>query len=324
MTNDIPDILTFMFADDVASFSDSVVRLQRLIHHIEDFCKLVGMDINLEKTKIMVFRNGGPLKASEKWYFDGKAIDVVSFYKYLGIYFTPKLIWSRTHEFQVMQSKKAASRIFKYQKSFGYFNPQDIFKLFDTIVKPILCYGAEIWGFQYYDKLEKVQSKFCIQYCCLNTNVADALALGECGRLPLAISYMTQCLKYWVRLLQMETHRYPKQCYEMLRSLDSLGRKTWASDIKCMLFTFGFSYVWIAQDVGNSQLLLQLLSDRLKDCYRQQWFGKINDMSKGEHYKHFKSFLEVEKYLSVDLDFKFRKVLANFRCSSHDLMIEKR
>ena len=46
-------------------------------------------------------------------------------------------------------------------------------------------------------------------------------------------------------------------------------------------------------------------------------------MSKGEHYKHFKSLLEVEKYLSIDLDFKFKKVLSNFRCSSHDLMIEK-
>ena len=65
-------------------------------------------------------------------------------------------------------------------------------------------------------------------------------------RLPSAISHMTQCLKYWVRLLQMETHRYPKQCYEMLRSFDSLGTKTWASDIKCMLFTFGFGYVKIA------------------------------------------------------------------------------
>ena len=90
-----------------------------------------------------------------------------------------------------------------------------------------------------------------------------------------------------------------------------------------MLFTFGFGYVWIAQDVGNSQLLLQLFSDRLKDCYRQHWFGRIIDMSKGEYCKHVKSLLEVEKYLSVDLDFKFRKVLANFRCSSHDLMIEK-
>ena len=46
-------------------------------------------------------------------------------------------------------------------------------------------------------------------------------------------------------------------------------------------------------------------------------------MSDGEHYKHLKSLLEVEKYLSEDLDFKFRTILANFRCSSHDLMIEK-
>ena len=42
-----------------------------------------------------------------------------------------------------------------------------------------------------------------------------------------------------------------------------------------------------------------------------------------KNYKQVKSLLEMEKHLSVDLDFKFRKVLANFRCSSHDLMIEK-
>ena len=52
MTNDIPDILTRMFADDVARFSDSVVRLQRLIHHIEDFCKLVGLILILRKRKL--------------------------------------------------------------------------------------------------------------------------------------------------------------------------------------------------------------------------------------------------------------------------------
>ena len=69
MTKGVPDILTLTFADDVDSFSDTVVSLQRLIHHNEDFCKLVGMDIILEKTKTMIFRNDGPLKASEKIVF---------------------------------------------------------------------------------------------------------------------------------------------------------------------------------------------------------------------------------------------------------------
>ena len=37
----------------------------------------------------------------------------------------------------------------------------------------------------------------------------------------------------------------------------------------------------------------------------------------------FKSLLEVELYLSVDLSFEAQRLLSNFRCSSHNLMIEK-
>ena len=45
-----------------------------------------------------------------------------------------------------MQAKKAISSILRYQKHFGYFQPVDAFKLFDTMVKPLhamaLRYGA--------------------------------------------------------------------------------------------------------------------------------------------------------------------------------------
>ena len=41
------------------------------------------------------------------------------------------------------------------------------------------------------------------------------------------------------------------------------------------------------------------------------------------HYKCFKSNLDVEKYLFIDLNFRCRKTLANFPCSSHNLLIEK-
>ena len=48
-----------------------------------------------------------------------------------------------------------------------------------------------------------------------------------------------------------------------------------------------------------------------------QWVSKIRN------YKHFSSLLDVEKYLFLDLSFKFRNALAKFRCLSHSLMIEK-
>ena len=55
-----------MFADDVSSFADTVVQLHRQINRIEQFTKGVGLEINLEKTKIMVFRNGGVVKKNRK------------------------------------------------------------------------------------------------------------------------------------------------------------------------------------------------------------------------------------------------------------------
>jgi phage host-nuclease inhibitor protein Gam len=48
-----------MFAAVVSRFSYTVVYLQ---HQIEDYCKSVNMKINLNKTKIIDFRNGSVSK----------------------------------------------------------------------------------------------------------------------------------------------------------------------------------------------------------------------------------------------------------------------
>ena len=45
ITNDIEDILASMFADDVSCFSDTVIRLQKMVDLIGKFCKAVGMEI---------------------------------------------------------------------------------------------------------------------------------------------------------------------------------------------------------------------------------------------------------------------------------------
>ena len=41
------------------------------------------MSLNLSKTKIFVFQNGGILKETEEWLYNGQKIEVVSLYKYL-------------------------------------------------------------------------------------------------------------------------------------------------------------------------------------------------------------------------------------------------
>ena len=322
VTENIPKIISLMFADDVASPADTVVQLQRQINSIEKFSTEIGMKINLSKTNVVVFRNGGPLRKNEKWYFHDKPITISSFYKYMGLIFTPKLKWTRALFAQAAQAKKSLNCIRAQYNRFGSIHYNDFFKIFDAMVKPILCYGAELWGFGYRDTVEKIQISACKQFLGVTKRTSNLMVLGECGRFPLCLEYYVKFIKYWLRIIQMPSHRYPKQCYLMLKRLDDDNRHTYASEVRNLLFSYGYGYVWIAQDVGDINLFILGFKQRLKDSLHQEWHNSLSNSGKGQFYTQFKSLLNVEFYLSFDLPFYLRKALAKFRCSDHNLNIE--
>ena len=94
MTNYIDEVFECMFADDVASVAETVNNLQQHIRHIENFCDAIDMSLNVDKSKVMVFRNGSRFRTYEKWYHKNSMLDVVPCYKYLGVSFTWKLCWA--------------------------------------------------------------------------------------------------------------------------------------------------------------------------------------------------------------------------------------
>ena len=48
-----------MYADDVANCADTAIKLQNQINTVSEFCTNTGMELNVDKTEIIVFRNGG-------------------------------------------------------------------------------------------------------------------------------------------------------------------------------------------------------------------------------------------------------------------------
>ena len=157
ITDEIPDILCVLFADDVANCSDTVIELQRQLNSIYDFCLEYGMKVNERKTEIIVFRNGGPLRANEHWLLNGNAVNVTSVYKYMGIVFTPKLSWTKAKEKLALQAQKSINAFKSFRIMFGRFPAQEYFRIFDSMLKPILVYGSEIWGTEYSETIERVQ-----------------------------------------------------------------------------------------------------------------------------------------------------------------------
>ena len=81
--------------------------LQCMLNTLEQFYNQWGLVVNMAKTKIIVFRNGGPLTHFEKWYFRGSEIEIVSHYKYLEIFFSSQLKWKHALQALNSQAKKA-------------------------------------------------------------------------------------------------------------------------------------------------------------------------------------------------------------------------
>ena len=180
ITPDVADIFCLMYADDIANCAETRVRLQRQVNLIGEVCDSRDMTINLNKTEITVFRNGGSLRDYEQWNLNGTHIRATSEYKYMGLIFTPKLSWSKAKRKLAAQARKASFSIRNYQRKFGYFKHEEIFRLFDAIVKPILCFGSEVWGYEYSSIIESVHNEFCKYFLGINSSVNNAVALGEC------------------------------------------------------------------------------------------------------------------------------------------------
>ena len=54
----------------------------------------LGLVVNLDKSNIVVFRNGGHIAWNEKWFYGQSLISAVNVYKYLGICLSTRLNFS--------------------------------------------------------------------------------------------------------------------------------------------------------------------------------------------------------------------------------------
>ena len=79
------------FADDVALLATTPCGLQNQLDSLKVCCDRLKMEVNKDKTKVMVFRKGGHLSKHEKWYYDGAEMELVNKYSYLGFVFTTTL-----------------------------------------------------------------------------------------------------------------------------------------------------------------------------------------------------------------------------------------
>ena len=135
-----------LYADDIAVIAEDEVSMQLKLDVISNWFNTWRIAFNVSKTKVVHFRPKSYNRTSTKFTCNGKCIDVVQGYKYLGLWFDEFLDFNISTKYISASASRALGSIINKCKLVGGINYITFSKLFDACVFPILEYGSEIWG----------------------------------------------------------------------------------------------------------------------------------------------------------------------------------
>ena len=99
-------VCILLYADDVVFLCENEDDLQEMLNTLESWCYSNKINVNLEKSKIVHFRTQSVTRSNFSFIFNGKEVDIVSKYTYLGLLLTEFL----SYEKMVKAVAKSASR----------------------------------------------------------------------------------------------------------------------------------------------------------------------------------------------------------------------
>ncbi|MEW8544064.1 MAG: hypothetical protein AB2693_11065, partial [Candidatus Thiodiazotropha sp.] len=250
-------------------------------------------------------------------------------YKYLGLVFNACGSWSYAADNLSARGLKALFSLKRYICT-GNIKPRLAMKLFDQMIKPILCYASEIWvacdlskrkfrsadGLaKYLDNIaiEKVHVNFCKFILGVNKRAVNLAVKGELGRFPVTFSSVIQAFRYWNHLMESRNPLL-QEAFFVSKSLHNNGVSTWFSfyDNICKLLGTG----------SDDPSAVFILRSYLTKKFENYWFNTINNFSKLDSYISFKSKFCMEGYLDTISNRLHRVWYTKTRISNHRFAVE--
>ena len=311
--------ILMLFGDDMVIFGKNTSDLQKNLDLLFTYCSTWGLEVNPDKSKIVVFRKRGPLKHDEKWTYNNMHIEVVSNFNYLGTVFNYTGNFNLNQETLTGKGLKALNILLANTKGMS-LKPSTLCQLFDAFVGSVLNYASEIWGFSKSKDIERIHLKFCKSILYVKQSTSTMAIYGELCRYPLFINRYVRIVKYWLKIVNSE-NIIVKKMYEIMLNDCQRGKVNWVSKVKSLLENNGFLYVWNNPDIINIKTFPLLFKQRLTDQFVQAWTATLSVSSSLCTYKLFKNSFKFEYYLD-NIPLKLRIPLTKLRLSSHQLRIE--
>lgn len=336
-----------LYADDIVLISTSKIGLQNCINALYNYSSDWKLDVNLTKTKSLIFNKKGQV-IMEEFMFGKDKIEGTDSYTYLGIKLTNN---GNFQEAINTLCTKALKSMFKIDKlideSYGI---KTTLHIFDHAIRPILLYGSEVWGGDiikinskienktralenYLEKnsLSTIELKFYKRLLKVKRNTATMGIRGELGRYPISIQAVKNFAKFINIIDTRKEGSLIKAALAENKSQHQAGQKnTLYGTYASLINTLKLKPLSNESSKNKIKKFANKIETAIKAKYRTYWSENLaaptTHNKKGGNklrtYRLLKQNFMQERYLELVDNNIHRKSLTQLRLSCHPLNIE--
>ncbi len=329
--NEHTNISCLMYADDLIILSETAEGMQNCLNRLQKYTEEWNLEVNISKTKTMVFQNGGARKTLN-FKLGEQALENAQSYKYLGTIITNTGNFKMNH---ANIKKKGIRASFLITKNIGpYCKPSTAIKIFEKTVEPILMYNSEItcayvpmtWTFDKFKEkiweigteMNKVILGFLRQILGIGKKSTNIATHGETGKYPICIKIFTQMMKYWQRLRGEDISDLLKATTDLDRNDQMTGKQSWMRIIGYLL---KFTDITPEDGPEGCKNIAKTFRQQIQTQYKKWWSIELKNTSKLDFYEKHKKQFRFEPYLDT-VPKGPRVCITKLRVSSHCLPVE--
>jgi hypothetical protein len=181
------------------------------------FCSDWDMAVNVDKTKVMVLGGSSHQRKKDAIKLQGRTLDYVDSYKYLGIEVAAATGFDRVPAVRARATERSLHAMHDRCAQLGLWGSIDLrLRLFDILVAPVAEYASAAWApgpllvpsLKPANELESTHRHFLLTLLHLPPTVPAWPLYDECGRLPWQARWLHEVAKLWRRALW---HPAPQQ-----------------------------------------------------------------------------------------------------------------
>ncbi|MFN9380495.1 MAG: RNA-directed DNA polymerase [Bacteroidota bacterium] len=247
-----------LYADDIVLISDTQKDLQSMLDCVTEYSRKWRFRVNPKKGKSEVMRFGKTRRSQIKWMLGGKEIYETAQYKYLGVEINKGIQFKALKERLLRSARRRMMTVWGMGMRRGEMPVSDCVRVWQTLVRPALEYGAAVWGECVWEEAERIQREMARMILKCSPKMTNEAVLGELGWWTLKGRRDLLRLKYYGKIVRMGEDRLVKQVYvESRKRLEEGKQSKWCADTKAILHWHGGSMDQAAVDHRRTQAMEQ-------------------------------------------------------------------